>query len=109
MRRLSVFNSVSVDGYFRTTDGDIDWLKGPQGDDPEFKQFISGNASGESVLLFGRKTYDMMAAFWPTPEAAAQFPEVAKGMAKATRRRIVRADYSAMLTRSRARRRPAAA
>ncbi len=85
MRRLSVFNQVSIDGYFRTTDGDIGWVKAPQGEDPEFKQFISGNASGESVLLFGRKTYEMMASFWPTPAAAAQFPEVARGMAKASK------------------------
>src|SRR5215467_10749659 len=79
MRKLSVFNQVSVDGYFRTTDGDIDWVKQRQGDDPEFKAFIGGNASGGGVLLFGRKTYEMMASFWPTP-AAEQFPEVAKGM-----------------------------
>jgi dihydrofolate reductase len=80
MRKLSVFNQVSVDGFFRTTDGDIGWMKERQGDDPEFRAFIGGNASGASVLLFGRKTYEMMASFWPTPMAAEQFPEVAKGM-----------------------------
>jgi dihydrofolate reductase len=80
MRKLSVFNQVSVDGFFRTTDGDIGWLKERQGDDPEFRAFIGGNASGASVLLFGRKTYEMMAAFWPTPMAAEQMPQVAKGM-----------------------------
>jgi dihydrofolate reductase len=84
MRRLSVFNQVSIDGYFRTTDGDISWVKS-QRDDPEFRAYISGNASGEGLLLFGRKTYEMMASFWPTPEAAAAFPEVAKGMGKAAK------------------------
>ncbi|HEY7375021.1 MAG TPA: dihydrofolate reductase family protein [Polyangia bacterium] len=85
MRKLSVFNQVSIDGYFRTADGDIGWVKAPQGDDPEFKGFISGNASGDGVLLFGRKTYEMMASFWPTAAAAAQFPEVARGMARAAK------------------------
>ena len=56
MRKLSVFNQVSADGFFRTTDGAIDWFKDRQGDDPEFREFISGNASGGGVLLFGRKT-----------------------------------------------------
>ena len=31
-------------------------------------------------LLFGRVTYEMMAAFWPTPQAAQMLPKVAEGM-----------------------------
>src|SRR5436190_6059763 len=79
MRKLTVFNQVSVDGYFRTTAGDIGWVH-EQREDPEFKDFIAGNASGGGVLVFGRKTYEMMASFWPTPAAAQQFPVVAKQM-----------------------------
>ncbi len=30
--------------------------------------------------MFGRVTYEMMKSFWPTPMAAEQFPDVAKGM-----------------------------
>jgi dihydrofolate reductase len=79
MRKLSLFNQVSLDGYFRTPDGDVSWAH-QQGDDAEFRDFIAGNASGGGALLFGRKTYEMMASFWPTPAAAEQFPAVAKGM-----------------------------
>src|SRR5436190_24172265 len=79
MRKLTVFNQVSVDGYFRTTAGDIGWVH-EQREDPEFKDFIAGNASGGGVLVFGRKTYEMMVSFWPTPAAAKQFPVVAKQM-----------------------------
>ena len=79
MRKLTVFNQVSVDGYFRTTAGDIGWVH-EQREDPEFKEFIAGNASGGGVLVFGRKTYEMMSSFWPTPAAAQQFPVVAKQM-----------------------------
>src|SRR5207249_2542951 len=48
-------------------------------EDEEFKEFIAGNAAG-GTLVFGRKTYEMMESFWPTPTAAKQFPEVAKQM-----------------------------
>jgi dihydrofolate reductase len=82
MRRLSVFNSVSVDGYVRSVEGDLSWAHGGQ-EDPEFQRFVAGNASGEGTLLFGRTTYEMMVAFWPTPAAAKQLPEVAAGMNRA--------------------------
>jgi dihydrofolate reductase len=49
-------------------------------DDPEWKEFVSGNASGSGALLFGRVTYDMMASWWPTPQAKAAMPAVAEGM-----------------------------
>jgi len=48
-------------------------------------QWVSGNASSGGALLFGRKTYQMMEAFWPTPLAAQQMPEVANGMTAATK------------------------
>jgi dihydrofolate reductase len=53
-------------------------------DDREWNDFASGNASagasGGGMLLFGRVTYEMMANWWPTPQAAKAMPEVAKGM-----------------------------
>src|SRR5688572_4912422 len=48
--------------------------------DAEWNEFVSGNASGEGALLFGRVTYDMMAGFWPTPAAMEMMPVVAEGM-----------------------------
>ena len=79
MRKLRVFESVSVDGYFCGVDGDMSWAHGAN-DDAELAAWVSGNASSGAELVFGRKTYEMMQAFWPTPEAARQMPEVAKGM-----------------------------
>jgi dihydrofolate reductase len=79
MGMLRVFESISVDGYFADPQGDMRWAH-TGGDDPEFGVWVAHNASSGGTLLFGRKTYDMMAAFWPTPLAAAQMPEVAKGM-----------------------------
>lgn len=79
MRKLRVFESISVDGYFCDVRGDTTWAH-DDGDDREFGAWVAGNASSGGELLFGRKTYQMMAAFWPTPQAARQMPEVAKGM-----------------------------
>src|SRR5262249_7780399 len=79
MRTLSVFNSISVDGYFAAADGDQAWMHRAD-DDAELGDFVTRNASGGSELVFGRKTYEMMASFWPTPLAARQLPAVAEGM-----------------------------
>jgi len=80
MRRLTVFNSVSADGYFTDANNDMSWA---HKNDPEFNDFTAGNAKGNGTLLFGRVTFEMMKAFWPTPEAAKAFPDVAKGMNEA--------------------------
>ena len=79
MRKVSVFNQISLDGYFTDAKGDMSWAH-EGSDDPEWKEYVSGNASGGGTLLFGRITYQMMESFWPTPMAAQQMPEVAAGM-----------------------------
>ena len=78
MRKLLVFNSVTVDGYFTDKNNDMSWAH--RQSDPEWDEFVAGNAQSGGELLFGRVTYEMMASFWPTPAAAQQFPEVAEGM-----------------------------
>lgn len=77
MRDLLMFNSVSLDGYFTDGGGDMSWA---HSQDREWQQFTSENAGGEAEFLFGRKTYQMMASFWPTPRALRQMPTVAKAM-----------------------------
>ena len=79
MSKLIVFNSISLDGYFSGPGGDLQWAH--QGsDDPEFAAFTAGNAGGDGLLVFGRKTYDLMVSYWPTPGALEQNREVAEGM-----------------------------
>ena len=77
MRKLVVFNMVSLDGYFVDAKGDMSWA---HKHDDEWNTFVSGNASGNGMLLFGRVTYDMMASYWPSPMALQNSPVVAKGM-----------------------------
>lgn len=80
MRKLIVFNSVSLDGYFVDAKGDMSWA---HKQDPEWNAFVQGNASGGGELVFGRITYEMMANFWPSPQANQMMPVVADGMNKA--------------------------
>jgi dihydrofolate reductase len=77
MRKLIVFNMVSLDGFFVDSKGDMSWA---HKHDAEWNAFVSGNASGSGVLVFGRITYELMASYWPTPMALQNSPAVAKGM-----------------------------
>jgi dihydrofolate reductase len=77
MRKLMVFNLMSLDGFIADSRGDMSWA---HKQDEEWNSFVSGNASGEGVLVFGRKTYDLMASYWPTPMASKNSPVVAKRM-----------------------------
>ncbi len=95
MRKLLVFNQVSVDGFFVDAGGDMSWAK--EGNDDEFDAFVEGNASGGGELLFGRVTYEMMASFWPTPRARELMPVVADRMNGARKvvfsRRLKKAEW----------------
>jgi dihydrofolate reductase len=82
MPRLTVFNSISADGYFTGANGDLSWAHGTDPNDKEWNDFVSGNAGGGGALVLGRVTYDMMVAYWPTPDAAKAMPKVAEGMNK---------------------------
>jgi dihydrofolate reductase len=77
MRKVRVFDSISLDGFFTDAKNDMSWA---HKQDAEWTAFVSGNAGGDGALLFGRVTYQQMVAFWPTPQAAQLMPEVAKGM-----------------------------
>lgn len=79
MRKLIVFNHVSLDGYFVGANGDFSWA-GKGNDDPEYAAFVAENARGGGELLFGRVTYELMASYWPTPIADQHHRDVAKGM-----------------------------
>ena len=79
MRKLVVFNSVSLDGYFTDANGDMSFAHNAN-PDAEWDAFVASNASGGGTLLFGRITYELMASFWPTPLAAEQMPVVAERM-----------------------------
>ncbi len=79
MRRLIVFNQVSLDGCFVDARGDMSWAHNTA-KDAEWQAFVEGNAEAGGVLLFGRITYELMAGYWPTPAAMQNNPIVAEQM-----------------------------
>jgi dihydrofolate reductase len=78
MGKLNVFNFVTLNGYFKGPNGDISWHKHGTGSDEV--EFAEEGAGSDSILLFGRVTYEMMAGYWPSPEAKKNAPKVAEGM-----------------------------
>ena len=77
MRKLAVFNNVTLDGYFTDANGDMSWA---HTDDPEWNAFVAENAKGGGEAVYGRITYQMMAGWWPTPIAIEKFAAVADAM-----------------------------
>lgn len=77
MRKLICYESISLDGYFVDAGGDMSWAHKR---DDEWNAFVASNASGGGCLVFGRKTYDLMAGYWPTPMAKQNSPHVADHM-----------------------------
>ena len=77
MGKLIVFNFVTLNGFFKGPGGDISWH--PHGTQDE-QEFAENNAQSGATLLFGRVTYQMMAAYWPLPAAKQNDPVMAKAM-----------------------------
>ncbi|CAG4988494.1 putative protein YyaP [Dyadobacter sp. CECT 9275] len=80
MRRLTVFNFITLNGYYKGPDEDISW--NPHGDEEE-SEYASDSMKEDGILLFGRTTYEMMAGYWPTSMAMENDPMVAEGMNRA--------------------------
>lgn len=73
MRKMFLFMMVSLDGYYEGPNGDIGWHNA----DDEFNEFAVQQTSEVDTLLFGRKTYELMAGYWPTEAAINDDPTVA--------------------------------
>jgi dihydrofolate reductase len=80
MRKLTAYNFLTLNGFFKGPNEDTNWHTHGQ---EEAKYSEEALAQDHNILLFGRKTYEMMASFWPTPQAKEMFPKVAAGMNRA--------------------------
>jgi dihydrofolate reductase len=76
MRKVTVFNFITLNGYFKGPKGDISWHR----HGAEENEYAASNLKSGGTLLFGRLTYEMMANYWPTPIAIKNDPIVAAGM-----------------------------
>ncbi len=61
MRRIVMFNRVTAEGYFAAADGNLDWVV----PDNEIDKAGAEATPGFDTILFGRRTYEMFASFWP--------------------------------------------
>jgi dihydrofolate reductase len=75
MRKIIAFILISVDGYFAGPNGEIDWFKTEN--DDEFIAFTHEESRSSAALIFGHTTYELMAGYWPTPDAIRKDPIMA--------------------------------
>lgn len=74
MRRLIMWNLVTLDGYFEgEKPWSLDFHEQVWGD--ELQQFSLRTLEAADLLVFGRRTYEGMAAYWATEKG-----EIADGM-----------------------------
>lgn len=73
MRKLILFNLVTVDGFFEGKNGDINW----HNVDEEFNEFAISQLKQADALLFGRKTYELMRNYWPAEKGEHDSAEIA--------------------------------
>lgn len=76
MSKISAFVFVTLNGYFKGTEEDISWHNHGEEETLYSEEMLSlGN-----ILVFGRKTYEMMADFWTSDMAKEMSPKVAESM-----------------------------
>jgi dihydrofolate reductase len=76
MRKLISQTLISLDGYFEDNNNGLSW----HNVDQEFDNYTIEMLGGMGTLLFGRVTYEIMESFWPTEQAIAMDPIVARYM-----------------------------
>jgi dihydrofolate reductase len=65
VRNVILWDMLSLDGYFEGPEkGNIDWFRF----DEDLEKYILGTQQSADTLLFGRVTYEGMAAYWPSAE-----------------------------------------
>lgn len=62
MRKITMLEHVSLDGYLAGPRGEMDWIS--VGD--EMWDFVDPLTDNADAAIFGRRTYEMMLSYWPT-------------------------------------------
>jgi dihydrofolate reductase len=76
MRKIFLFMMTTVDGYFEGPNCELSW----HNVNAEFNAFAVEQLNEVDLLLFGRKTYDLMASVWPTEKGKGADPITAGKM-----------------------------
>jgi dihydrofolate reductase len=62
MRKVVLFMHTSLDGFVAGPNGQMDWIHV----DEEIFDYAGSRTSEADTALYGRNTYEMMEAYWPT-------------------------------------------
>lgn len=71
-RRLFVHMLVSLDGFIEGPEREMDWFADG---DPQFGQYTEEMLDSVGVALYGRRSYELMASYWPAAEVNAGSPQ----------------------------------
>jgi dihydrofolate reductase len=83
MRKITLFNRISLDGFYAGPGGGIDWFV----QDSDLDKYVMGSGSPEpGAVLFGRITYQMFEDVWPNVARDPNAPAEAKQMADSLNR-----------------------
>ena len=64
MRKIVAFEMVTLDGFIGDEHDGVSWAL----QDPEVTKYSQSGSTGKvEMFMFGRVSYDSLAAFWPTP------------------------------------------
>ena len=78
MGRLIYGFNVSVDGYIADAPGDIDWSEPSD----ELHQYWNDFERDTALSFYGRRLYELMSAYWPTADQAADATPVITDFAR---------------------------
>jgi dihydrofolate reductase len=70
MRKVTLSNMVTLDGFFEGPNRELEWHVV----DEEFNGYANDLLSKVDAILFGRVTYQLMADYWPSPSATRDDP-----------------------------------
>src|SRR6185503_4528908 len=62
MRKLFLFMMISLDGFVEGPNHDLSW----HNVDEEFNEFAAKQLQEIGMIVFGRRTYQLMEEYWPT-------------------------------------------
>lgn len=65
MRKVVMFNRISIDGFFAGPSGEIDWFIADPELDKALHEMSQPGAVPPDTVLLGRVTYQLFESFWP--------------------------------------------
>lgn len=81
MRKVIMFNRVSVDGFFAGPNGEIDWFIVDPELDKALHEMSQQDAVPPDMVLLGRVTYQLFESVWPKVAADPKAPKEARNIA----------------------------